>query len=161
METKRLTRLALLTAVSLTIFVIEAQIPPLVPIPGVKLGLANIITVYAMFAYGPADTLAILLIRIFLGNVLTGQMMSFLFSIFGGMACFLTMLPLRRILTKSQIWICSVLSAIAHVLGQMVIAIISVGTVTVLLYLPILVVSSVITGLFTGLCAQTIVKRMK
>lgn len=161
MNVKKLTRLALLTAVSLTIFVIEAQIPPLIPIPGFKLGLANIITVYAMFAFGPKDTLSILFIRIFLGNLLTGQMMSFLFSLCGGMACYIAMLLLYRILTKDQIWICSVLAAIAHVLGQMAVAVLTVGTVTVLVYLPLLVVTSVITGLFTGLCAQMLLKRLK
>ena len=61
MNTKRLTFCALLTAIALTIFMVEAQIPPIVPVPGVKLGLANIVTVYAMFALGPADALMILL----------------------------------------------------------------------------------------------------
>ena len=59
--TARLTRLALLTAIALTIFMAEAQLPTLVPIQGVKLGLANIVTVYAVFALGPGDALLILL----------------------------------------------------------------------------------------------------
>ena len=71
-QTKRLTLCALLTAIALTIFVAEAQIPPVVPVPGMKLGLANIVTVYAMFALGPGDTLMILLCRIFLGSLFAG-----------------------------------------------------------------------------------------
>ena len=60
MKTRRLTTLALLSAIALTIFMVEAQIPPLVPIPGVKLGLANIVTVCAVFALGPLDAVLIL-----------------------------------------------------------------------------------------------------
>ena len=82
--TKRLTRMGLLTALALIIFSIEAQIPPPIPIPGVKLGLSNIITVYAMFCLGPRDTLLILLVRIFLGSIFTGQMMALAFSFCGG-----------------------------------------------------------------------------
>mgnify|MGYP002571948611 CR=1 FL=1 len=64
---RRITRLALLTAIALTIFMVEAQIPVPIPIPGVKLGLANIVTVYAVFALGPGDALLILVTRVFLG----------------------------------------------------------------------------------------------
>ena len=73
---RRLTLLALLTAIALTIFMAEAQLPPILPIPGVKLGLANIVTVYAMFALGPGDAMMILLCRVFLGSVFSGQMMT-------------------------------------------------------------------------------------
>ena len=81
--TARLTRLALLTAIALTIFMAEAQLPTLVPIQGVKLGLANIVTVYAVFALGPGDALLILLSRVFLGAVFSGQMMTLFYSLGG------------------------------------------------------------------------------
>ena len=84
-QARRLTRAALLTAIALTIFLAEAQLPPPVPIPGIKLGLANIVTVYAMFVLGPRDTLLILLSRIFLGAVFSGQMMTLLYSLGGGL----------------------------------------------------------------------------
>lgn len=159
MKTKRLTRMALLTAIALTIFIVEAQIPPLAPIPGIKLGLANIITVYAMFALGWKDTLMILLCRIVLGNLATGQFVSFLYSLCGGMACFTVMLLLRRLFTAEQIWICSILGSAAHVLGQMGAALVLTGTVSILFYLPLLLVGAILTGLFTGLCAQFVMHR--
>ena len=84
--------MALLTAIALTIFMAEAQIPNPIPIPGAKLGLANIVTVYAMFVLGPRDTLMILLARVFLGSVFSGQMMTFWYSMAGGLACFAVML---------------------------------------------------------------------
>ena len=159
MRTKRLARDALLTAVALIIFVIEAQIPPIVPIPGIKLGLANIITVCAVFMIGPWDALAILLCRIFLGSVFSGQMMALVYSLAGGLLCYAVMLLMRRAVTIKQVWVCSVFAAIAHNIGQMAAAVIITGTPAILYYLPALLVSAVVTGLFTGLCAQLVISR--
>lgn len=159
--TKRITHAALLTALALIIFVLEAQIPPPVPIPGLKLGLANIITVYAMFRLGPKDTLAILLSRIFLGSVFAGAVSAMLFSLAGGLLCYLLMLPLRRRLCLRQIWVCGVLGAVAHNLGQTAAAILIYRTFAVAFYLPVLLLSAVITGILTGLSAQYVVRRME
>lgn len=106
-QARRLTRAALLTAIALTIFLAEAQLPPPVPIPGIKLGLANIVTVYAMFVLGPRDTLLILLSRIFLGAVFSGQMMTLLYSLGGGLLSYLALLLLRRVLGRGQLWVSS------------------------------------------------------
>jgi heptaprenyl diphosphate synthase len=160
MKLKRLTRAAVLTAVALTIFMVELQIPSVVPIPGVKLGLANIVTVYAMFLLGPADTLAILIVRILLGSIFSGQMMSLIYSLSGGFLCYLVMLIMRKIVTKKQIWVCSVVSAIAHNIGQMAAAILVTSTPSLIIYLPVLMISGVIAGLFTGLSAQFLVNRV-
>ena len=159
--TARLTRLALLTAIALTIFMAEAQIPVPIPIPGVKLGLANIVTVYAVFALGPGDALLILVTRVFLGAVFSGQMMTLFYSLGGGLLCWLVLLLLSRLLTWRQIWLCSPISAVFHNLGQLLVAAALLGSWTVLAYLPYLALSGVITGLFTGLCAQVLVGRLK
>ena len=80
MKTRKLTTMALLSAVALTIFIIEAQIPALIPIPGVKLGLANIVTVFAVFALGAKEGAGILFVRIFLGAILSGNFGSIFYS---------------------------------------------------------------------------------
>ena len=72
-KARKLTQMAMLTAIALTIFMIESQIPALVPIPGVKLGLANIVTVFAVFALGSREAASILFVRIFLGAVFAGN----------------------------------------------------------------------------------------
>ena len=159
--TKRIARMALLTAVALIIFIVEAQIPVPVPIPGIKLGLANIITVYAMFKLGPKDTLAILLCRIVLGSVFSGQMTTLLYSLAGGMLCYVAMLFLRRVVTEDQIWVCSVIAAVCHNIGQIAVAMLIAQTAGLIIYLPVLMLSGIIAGLFTGLCAQFLLKRMK
>lgn len=161
MRTRRLTQMGVLTAVALTIFIIEAQIPSPVPIPGVKLGLANIVTVFAVFALGPAEAAEILFGRIFLGAVFAGNFSTFFYSAAGGLLAILATIALRRVVTPKQIWAVSVLAAIGHSLGQMAVALIVTGTVSVLLYLPVLLVSSMAAGLFTGLCAQLLLNRGK
>lgn len=160
MDTKRITRLALLTALALILFTVEAQIPPPVPIPGVKLGLANIITVYAMFRFGPRDTLLILLTRVLLGSFVTGAVSALIFSLSGGLLCYLVMLALRRVLTERQIWVCGVIGAVAHNIGQILACVAVYQTTAVLAYLPPLLLSGIVTGLFTGLAATYLLKRL-
>ena len=156
--TKRLTKDALLLAVALILYAVEAQIPPLVPVPGVKLGLANIVTVWAMFRVGAKDTLAILALRVILGSIWAGQIISFTLSLAGALVCYLVMLFLKKILTMKQIWICSAVAAVAHNIGQTAVAVLLFRTVSVAVYLPFLVLSGILTGLFTGLCAQLLVR---
>ena len=158
--TRRITQLALLTAIALTIFMIEAQLPVLVPIQGVKLGLANIITVYAVFVLGPGDALLILCARVFLGAVFSGQMMTLLYSMGGGLLAWLAMVGLRKLLTRKQIWLCSPVAAVFHNIGQLLVAAGVMKTWTVMAYLPYLLLSGMITGLFTGLCAQFLIRRL-
>lgn len=159
MKAKKLTVLALLSAIALTIFVIESQIPPVVPIPGVKLGLANIVTVFTVFAFRGRDGAAVLAVRIFLGAVFAGNFSTIFYSAAGGFLAILTTIGLKRILTKKQLWVAGALGAIAHSIGQMAMAIALTGTPGLLIYLPVMLVCSIITGLFTGLCAQILLNR--
>ena len=159
MKTKKLTLLALLTAIALTIFMVEAQIPPLVPLPGVKLGLSNIVTVYAVFALGPGEAAAVLFCRIFLGSIFAGNFSSILYSAAGGLLAIVVTIGLRRVLKKNQLWVAGSLGAVAHSIGQMAMAVVMTGTPSIILYLPAMIAISIVTGLFTGLCAQMLVNR--
>lgn len=160
MSVKRLCRMALLTAAALGIYIAELQIPSLVPIPGIKLGLANIITIYAMFTLTAPDAAAILTSRILLGSIFAGQVTAFFYSAAGGLMCFLVMLIMRKIVTEKQIWVCSVIGAIAHNMGQIAVAIAITQTFSLIYYLPVLLLSGIVTGLFTGLTAQLLVNRL-
>ena len=159
MKTKKLTVLALFSAIALTIFMIEAQIPPLVPIAGVKLGLANIVTVFVVFAFRGRDGAAVLAVRIFLGAVFAGNFSTIFYSAAGGALAILVTIGLKRILKENQLWVAGALGAVAHSVGQMAMAVAITATPGLVLYLPIMVVCSVITGVFTGLCAQFVLKR--
>lgn len=157
---RQLTYMAVLTAVALTIFVLESQLPAPFPIPGVKLGLANIVTVYAVFVLGPGPAAMILLARVLLGSLFAGGMTIF-YSLAGGLCCYLAMLVMRKLLTKRQIWVASVFGAMAHNIGQIAMAVAITRTPGVAAYLPVLLVSGILTGLFTGLCAQFLIHRLE
>ena len=159
MKTKKLTLMALLTAIALTIFMIEAQIPPVVPLPGVKLGLANIITVFAVFALGPREAASILFCRIFLGAVFAGNFSTIFYSAAGGTLAILATILLRKVLTNKQLWVAGAIGAVAHSVGQVGMAIFITGTPGIIVYLPPLICISIATGCFTGLCAQFLVNR--
>ena len=156
----RVARLALLTAIALTIFLVEAQLPA-APIPGVKLGLANIVTVYAVFALGPRDALMVLCARVFLGAVFSGQMMTLLYSGAGGLLSWLALCLLCRLLDRKQMWLASPVAGMCHNVGQLLAAAGVMRTWAVLAYLPYLVIAGVVAGLFTGVAAQTLIGRME
>ena len=148
--TKCLAVLAMFTAIALTIFVAEAQIPPVVPIPGVKLGLANIVTLIAMALLGRRQAGEILLVRIVLGSVFAG-----------GVFAYLVMCLTIRRLPERLLWVVSVLAAFGHNAGQLLVAVWVTGTPSILVYAPALVAASVITGAFTGVAAMYLVRALR
>ena len=159
MKLSRLTRNALLTAAALIIFAFEMLLPSLSPVPGLKLGLSNIVTVYAVFALGPADGALILAARILLGAFISGNPSALMYSAAGGAACLWVLLLLRGLLTKKQVWVSSVLGAAAHNLGQLTVAVLVTRTPALYAYLPVLVAGGMLAGLFTGICAQLLINR--
>lgn len=159
MKTKRLTENALLTAFALIIFVIELQLPSLSPVPGLKLGLSNIITVYAVFTRRRSDAAMILGVRILLGSILSGNMSSLMYSASGGALCYAAMLVLKQLLSERQIWVASVLGALAHNFGQLLLSVLITQTAALFFYLPVLALGGMAAGLLTGLCAQYVINR--
>ena len=161
MNIRKLTVLSLLASAALVIFVAESMMTPLAPIPGIKMGLANIITLVTLVWFGRRDAFLVLLVRIVLGTVFAGQMMSLMYSLSGGILCFLVMALLIGRFDTAQLWVVSVFGALAHNAGQIAAAIAVTRTVQVAAYFPILAVSAVITGAFTGAAAGFAVKHMK
>ncbi len=156
MKTKKLTALAMLTALSLIIFIIEAQLPPLVPIPGIKLGLANIVTLITIYMYGRKEAFCVLALRIGLGTVFTGHMLSLIYSISGGLLSYIVMALLFKLFDTKRLWVISILCAIAHNIGQITAAVAITHVPELIWYLPALMISAIITGAFTGVIAMLI-----
>ena len=169
MKVKHMTFLAMYTTIALTIFVVEAMLPPLAPIPGIKLGLANVITLIVLVVYRPRDAFAVLvmdalcvlLMRILIASMVTGQMVSFSYSLCGGLFCFVAMALLFRLLGKKHIPFISVIGALFHNLGQICIAMVILRSASILVYLPMLTISGILTGAFTGLCAWFASRRLR
>lgn len=159
MNVKKMTTMALLTAAALVISLIESQIPPLVPIAGVKLGLANTVTLFALFVLSRRETLCILVMRILLGSVFSGRVSGFIYSFSGGMLCFAVTALLKRFFDKKTVWFLGVVGAVFHNVGQLAAAVLVTGTKEIMIYFPVLLASAVITGTFTGACAQILLDR--
>lgn len=162
MNTKTLTRVAMLSALALIVFAIEAQIPAPVPIPGVKLGLANVITLFALWYLGRREAFMVLMVRIVLGAFVAGTLMTMLYSLAGGLLSFAVTVLMKPLFSQRQIWLHSVFGSIAHNAGQLIVAVLVLGTPTLFLaYGPMLLLSAIVTGLFTGACAQAVLQHMK
>ena len=156
---KQLAAAGMLTAAALIVFVIEAQIPPIVPIPGIKLGLSNVVTLAAIRMVGKVWGSAVHILRIVLGSLFTGQAVSFLYSNSGGVCCLIVMLLLTSFLSNRWLWLISAISAVVHAGAQLVTAAIVMWTKSVLVYAPLILISAIVTGVFTGLCVQFLFKK--
>jgi len=172
MTTKKLTLMAILTALALIIFIVEAQIPLPIPVPGVKPGLANAVTLFALFYGGKKaeepspcfftapNVFTILLCRIILGAVFTGRPIAFVYSIAGGVLAFAAQVIMKRFVSRKQIWVCGAAGAVFHNIGQITAAVIITGTTAIALYLPVLIIAGIFTGILTGFIAQLVVMRL-
>ena len=161
MQTKRIAVDALFAAIALTIFLVEAQIPAPVPVPGVKLGLANVVTLFALCTFGAGDAAAVLLLRCVLGAVFSGQPATLLYSLAGGLLSWCVMALLRRVTTDRQIFVLSISGGMAHNIGQILVAMAVTGTPGIAVYLPVLLISGILTGAFTGAAAQAAVRHLR
>lgn len=153
--TKRMTLLALMVTQALVLTIIESWIPVPVPVPGVKLGLANIVTLVVLIFFGFGDALVVVFLRTFLASLFTGGPIVFLFSISGGILSTAAMALLYRKMSKTfSIVGISIAGAIMHNVGQLVAASIVMRELSVLAYLPVLLASGIIMGCFVGICAN-------
>ena len=151
MKLKNLTRISVLACVSLIIFVLESQIPPLVPIAGVKLGLANVVVLYAMTTIDIKAGFFVFLAKVLLGNLFAGTAVSMFYSLIGGALCFVAQWLMMKVTDEKQLWAVSVVGAVFHNIGQVVAAVILTGTEKIVWYLMILVPVGIITGAFVGI----------
>lgn len=151
---RKLTRLALFTTLALAVYGVESLLPPIVPIPGIKLGLANIITLVVLKNYSGRDALLVLITRIIISSLLFGQMLSLLYSLAGGILCLFVMLLLNSLFEGQFMFITSAAGAVFHNIGQLAVAVLITQTAGVWSYLPFLILSGIVTGIFTGLCAS-------
>lgn len=146
-------------ALALICSYVEVLIPINFGIPGIKLGLTNIVIVLTMYCIGEKEAFGISVLRILLSGLLFGNLFSILFSLAGGILSFVVMLLGKRILKLRCIAV-STSGGIAHNVGQLVTAAFVVDNFSVFYYIPVLLVSGVLTGLLIGIIAQELVLRI-
>ncbi|MCD8117716.1 MAG: Gx transporter family protein [Oscillospiraceae bacterium] len=159
--TRKLVFMALLTAMSLCIWLIEAQIPLPIPVPGVKLGLASIITLTAMALLGRQAALCVLLVRIVLSALFAGSFSVILFSLAGGLLSWGIMALTIGLFDEKRLWVVSILGAIGHNAGQLLAAAGVMKSAAVLWYGPALLCAAIITGAFTGAAAMYLIRALR
>ena len=160
-KTQRLVRAALLTALALGLSWMERFIPLqlLVPLPGIKLGLANLVTLFALYFLGGRMALAILCVRCLLGSLFGGGVTAFCFSITGGLLALAVMAAARRLPVLSVYGV-SILGAAAHHVGQILVAVALLRSGYVVAYLPFLLLVAIATGFLTGAISSALFRAM-
>lgn len=158
---KRITWVAILVTLGILLSIIENMIPLPIPFPGVKLGLANLIILLGFEILRPGEVLMVSAFRVLLVGMLFGGFSSMIYAGFGALLSYTLMLLVRSLLTDkiSQVGI-SIMGAIGHNSGQIGAAIVMLGSFKILSYLPILMVSGIITGFLTGFFANYVLKHL-
>ena len=163
-QTRRIAACGLLTAVALVLSLVERMFPlsAAVPIPGIKLGLANVVTLFALVRLNRRDVLAILLIRVTLASVFMGSVTSFLFALSGGL---LAMLTMSLLLPGRGRWVSlvgvSIAGAAAHNIGQICAAMLVLRSVYAAAYLPLLLLSALAMGFSTGIVSRVTIEHLE
>ena len=163
-QTRRIAACGLLTAVALVLSLVERMFPlsAAVHIPGIKLGLANVVTLFALVRLNRRDALAILLIRVTLASVFMGSVTSFLFALSGGL---LAMLTMSLLLPGRGRWVSlvgvSIAGAAAHNIGQICAAMLVLRSVYAAAYLPLLLLSALAMGFSTGIVSRVTIEHLE
>ena len=154
-----LTLLSMLTAAALILSYAESVLPPVFPtVPGIKIGLPNIITVFVLYRMGISPAFLLSILRISLAALLFGNPISFVYSLAGSILSISIMVLLKRIDAVSAVGV-SVAGGIFHNVGQILAAMLILGTAKIGYYLVILAVTGTLSGLFVGLCGALMISR--
>ncbi len=159
-KTKKIATYGVMAALAMILSYVEMQLPAFVAIPGVKLGLTNIVVLVALYKMGYKSALFINIVRIIAVSLLFGTLMSFAFSFAGGMLSTLVMILLKKSDKFSTVGV-SVAGGITHNIGQILAAMLLLNTKAIIWYLPVLWLSGILSGLLIGLIGAIIVKRIK
>ena len=160
LDTKKMTTLALLISVAMILSYIESLVPAFVAVPGVKLGLSNIATVFALYTLGWPAAIAVSVVRVCLSALLFGNIPSLIFSVAGAALALAAMIPLSRVNLFSSVGV-SVAGAVCHNIGQVAAAVIVMETLGVAYYLIPLLLSGTLAGIVIGVASGILVERIK
>ena len=158
MRRSRVAFLGLFTAFAMILSFVESQIPTFVAIPGIKLGLPNIAIIVILYRFGWKEASVISLLRVLLTSLLFGTVLSMLYSFAGAILSLIVMILLKKLLSTVTI---SVLGGVFHNVGQILVAIMVTETQQLIYYLPVLIISGVISGVAVGMVSAISVKKIE
>lgn len=157
MPLKRVLILTMLLTISIVASLLDSLIP--IPIKGVKLGVGNIVVILMIYKFSFKETLLVMIMRILMVSFLRGNFLSITFymSISGGLLSFFVMYSCSKIKMLSIVTV-SVFGAVFHCVGQIIVAMYTFGTANIIYYLPVMILLSILTGVFTGFISSNMVK---
>ncbi|MEE1014891.1 MAG: Gx transporter family protein [Lachnospiraceae bacterium] len=158
-DTKKLAMMGLFTALAMIFGYVEAILPISVGIPGVKLGLANIVVLFALYYLKPSEAFLINIVRIILVSFMFGNLSVMLYSLAGGVLSFGAMLLFKKS-GKFSVYGVSVAGGVFHNVGQLLVAMLVLETMSLVYYGPVLLISGVVTGLVIGIVSSEVIKRI-
>jgi len=159
MNTKKLTTLSVCVALAMILSYVESLIPPFVAIPGVKLGLANSVSLFILYVCGWREAASVSIIRVCLSSLLFGSTVSFIYSIPGAALSLLGMIILKRIPIFTILAV-SVVGAVLHNAAQIAVACLLMENASIAYYLPALIISGTIAGVAIGILTALLVKKL-
>ena len=159
MNTHKMVLISMLTASAIVISIAESFIPS-IGIPGVKLGLANIVILITLYELGILEALFINVFRVLITSAVRGTLfsMGFFMSLSGALLSLGIMIVFYLLIKKFSIIGVSVVGSLFHVTGQILVAMLYLGTAYIVLYLPVIAISAIITGVFVGIVSELIIK---
>lgn len=167
LKVRKIALCALFICIAALLSAAETWLPPICPLPGIRVGLGNIVTMFMLYIGGKwnsADAMVVVILRCFVAAFITGMIMNVFYGVMGGICAMGTMLLLRRVLPQKnrENWLplVSIAGALAHIIGQMLTSVIIYNNLFVLAYTPVLLAGAVVSGAFTGTCTMLLLKKL-
>lgn len=159
-KTKKLATLAVAVSVAMILSFIESRLPTFIPVPGVKLGLANVAVIFALYKLGEGNAVIVSLVRVTLSALLFGSPLSLVYSLAGAALSLLSMIFLKRVIKMHTVGV-SIAGGVLHNTGQIIVASIIMETNVIIYYLPYLIISGTVAGIAIGVASSQMIKRVK
>ena len=160
MKTKKVAMLGLTIALAMIMSYIEALVPLSFAVPGIKMGLANIVIIFVLYKIGTKEAILVSLIRVILVSLLFSNVMAMAYSIAGAVLSLSVMWLLKKTDRFSFVGV-SIAGGIMHNVGQIIMAVILLGTEQIALYLPVLIITGTATGVVIGIVSGLVINRFK
>ena len=160
-KVKKITFLGLSAALALLLSYVEFLLPPLFSaVPGIKLGLPNIVIIFVLYRFGLGSAAAVSFVRLVISSMLFGNVMTFAYSFAGALLSLTIMALLKKLDFFSTVGV-SITGGVAHNLGQILVALVLLDTPQIAYYMIVLTVTGIISGAFIGLCGAFMIKRIQ
>ena len=157
---RKIAFLGLFTALAMLLSYVEALIPSLiVAIPGIKMGLPNVVVIFVLYRFGAKEAVLVSAVRVLVVSMLFGTPMTFIYSIAGALLSFAVMMMLKKTNFLSEVGV-SVAGGVFHNVGQIIVAMILLNTANIGYYMIALSISGIISGIFIGFCSALMIKKL-